>query len=73
MEASIGVFAGSACGGNREVTDGRGTMSESYEPKPEDRFSFGLWTVGNTARDPFGEPVHDPLSPSEIASPELAL
>ncbi len=38
-------------------------MSESYEPKPEDRFSFGLWAVGNTARDPFGEPVHDPLSP----------
>ncbi len=40
-------------------------MPEFYEPNPEDRFSFGLWTVGNTARDP--------LSPSEIASPELAL
>jgi xylose isomerase len=48
-------------------------MSESYEPKPEDRFSFVLWTVGNTGRDPFGEPVRDPLSPSEIASPEFAL
>ena len=25
-----------------------------YEPKPEHHFTFGLWTVGNTGRDPFG-------------------
>jgi xylose isomerase len=32
-------------------------------PKPEHKFTFGLWTVGNTGRDPFGEPVRPPLSP----------
>ncbi len=37
-----------------------------YEPKPQDKFSFGLWTVGNVGRDPFGEPVRPPLSPVEI-------
>ncbi|HEU0028308.1 MAG TPA: xylose isomerase [Ktedonobacterales bacterium] len=37
-----------------------------YEPRPDDRFTFGLWTVGNTGRDPFGEPVRAALSPVEI-------
>ncbi|HID52917.1 MAG TPA: xylose isomerase, partial [Anaerolineae bacterium] len=37
-----------------------------YEPQPEHKFSFGLWTVGNVGRDPFGEPVRRPLSPVEI-------
>jgi xylose isomerase len=37
----------------------------AYTPRPEDRFSFGLWTVGNVGRDPFGEPVRDPLPPDE--------
>jgi xylose isomerase len=32
-------------------------------PKATDRFSFGLWTVGNTGRDPFGEPVRARLAP----------
>mgnify|MGYP001026362208 FL=1 len=41
-------------------------MSDLYEPKPEHRFTFGLWTVGNIGRDPFGEPVRHPLSPVEI-------
>jgi len=27
-----------------------------YQPKPEHKFTFGLWTVGNVGRDPFGEP-----------------
>ncbi|MBM7845284.1 xylose isomerase [Herpetosiphon giganteus] len=30
------------------------------------KFSFGLWTVGNVGRDPFGEPVRKTLSPVEI-------
>ncbi len=30
-----------------------------YEPLPEHQFTFGLWTVGNPGRDPFGEPVRD--------------
>ena len=35
----------------------------NYQPKPEDKFTFGLWTVGNPGRDPFGEatrPIVDP-------------
>ena len=38
----------------------------SFDPKPEDNFTFGLWTVGNTGRDVFGEPTRAPLSPVEI-------
>ncbi len=41
-------------------------MSDPYQPKPEDKFTFGLWTVGNVGRDPFGEPVRPPLSPVEL-------
>src|SRR5437764_2508365 len=29
----------------------------------EPRFTFGLWTVGNPGRDPFGEPTRAPLDP----------
>jgi xylose isomerase len=35
----------------------------SYAPQPSDKFTFGLWTVGSTGRDPFGEPVRAPISP----------
>lgn len=35
-------------------------------PKPEHKFTFGLWTVGNVGRDPFGEPTRKALSPVEI-------
>jgi xylose isomerase len=38
----------------------------NYQPKPEHKFTFGLWTVGNIGRDPFGEPVRDPLSPADL-------
>jgi xylose isomerase len=38
----------------------------SYTPKPEDKFTFGLWTVGSIGRDPFGGPVRDPKSPAEL-------
>jgi xylose isomerase len=38
----------------------------AYQPKPEHKFTFGLWTVGNTGRDPFGGPVRPSLSPVEI-------
>lgn len=37
-----------------------------YEPKPEHKFTFGLWTVGNQGRDPFGDPVREPMSPVSI-------
>jgi xylose isomerase len=36
-----------------------------YEPRPEHKFTFGLWTVGNLGRDPFGDAVREPLSPAE--------
>jgi xylose isomerase len=41
-------------------------MSNQYLPNPKDKFTFGLWTVGNVGRDPFGEPVRAKLSPVEI-------
>jgi len=41
-------------------------MNDKYQPKPEDKFTFGLWTVGNIGRDPFGEPVRPPLSPVDL-------
>jgi xylose isomerase len=37
-----------------------------YKPKPEHKFTFGLWTVGSIGRDPFGEPVRKALSPVEL-------
>ena len=33
-------------------------------PQPEHKFTFGLWTVGNPGRDPFGEPTRAPLKPT---------
>ncbi|MFG1708725.1 xylose isomerase [Nonomuraea sp. M3C6] len=36
-----------------------------YEPTPDDRFTFGLWTVGWQARDPFGDAARAPLDPVE--------
>ncbi len=41
-------------------------MSDHYQPKPEHKFSFGLWTVGNVGADPFGAPVRAPRSPVEL-------
>lgn len=37
-----------------------------YIPHPEHKFTFGLWTVGNTGGDPFGGPVRDAKSPAEL-------
>jgi xylose isomerase len=37
-----------------------------YTPKPEHKFTFGLWTVGSVGRDPFGEPVRKALPPVEL-------
>jgi len=44
------------------------TSSDKYQPRPEHKFSFGLWTVGNRGRDPFGDFVRPPISPTEIVS-----
>ncbi|MEJ2146155.1 MAG: xylose isomerase [Acidobacteriota bacterium] len=39
---------------------------DQYQPKPADKFSFGLWTVGNVGSDPFGTAVRKALSPVEL-------
>jgi xylose isomerase len=36
------------------------------QPTKDDRFTFGLWTVGWPARDPFGDPTRPALDPVEI-------
>ncbi len=38
-------------------------MDDIYTPGAEDRFTFGLWTVGNRGRDPFGDAVRETLTP----------
>ena len=35
----------------------------SRQPTPQDKFSFGLWTVGWTGTDPFGGPSRPALEP----------
>ena len=39
--------------------------TNTYEPRPEHKFSFGLWTVGNRGRDPFGDAVRPSLPPND--------
>ncbi|WP_139984527.1 xylose isomerase [Nocardioides litoris] len=40
-------------------------MSSTYTPTPEDKFSFGLWTVGWEGVDVFGPASRAPLDPVE--------
>src|SRR5690242_12312393 len=40
--------------------------SDNYQPKPEHKFTFGLWTVGNRGRDPFGDATRPSLSPIKM-------
>jgi xylose isomerase len=40
-------------------------MTDALTPRPEHRFTFGLWTVGWQARDPFGDATRAPLDPVE--------
>ena len=37
----------------------------SYIPQKSDKFTFGLWTVGNPGVDPFGGAVRTPVTPVE--------
>lgn len=39
---------------------------DAYQPKSEHRFSFGLWTIGNRGRDPFGDAVRQTIKPVDI-------
>ncbi len=38
----------------------------SLQPNKDHKFTFGLWTVGNPGRDPFGEPTRQTISPVTI-------
>jgi xylose isomerase len=37
--------------------------ADALTPRPEHRFTFGLWTVGNPGRDPFGGPTRAEVDP----------
>jgi xylose isomerase len=43
-------------------------MPDQYTPRPEHKFSFGLWTVGNRGRDPFGDVVRAALPPNDAVA-----
>jgi len=43
-------------------------MADEYAPTPEDHFTFGLWTVGNRGRDPFGHETRPPLDPVDAVA-----
>ena len=43
-------------------------QQDAYTPRPEHHFTFGLWTVGNTGRDPFGDAVRPVISPDSTSS-----
>lgn len=44
------------------------TQNGQFMPKPEHKFSFGLWTLGNRGRDPFGDAVRPTFRPVDIVS-----
>jgi xylose isomerase len=37
-----------------------------YAPSPQDRFAFGLWTIGHPGRDPFGDATRPPIAPADF-------
>ena len=41
-------------------------MSDRFSSRPEHKFTFGLWTVGNPGADAFGEAVRPKLSPADL-------
>lgn len=44
------------------------TEDGQFQPKPEHKFSFGLWTIGNRGRDPFGDAVRPTIRPVDIVA-----
>jgi xylose isomerase len=42
-----------------------GAAREAYRPTSADKFTFGLWTVGNAGRDPFGSETRPRLDPND--------
>jgi len=43
-------------------------MTDQFTPRPEHKFSFGLWTVANQGRDPFGDVVRPVLLPNDAVA-----
>jgi xylose isomerase len=43
-------------------------MTDQFRPKPEHKFTFGLWTLGNRGRDPFGDAVRATFPPNDIVA-----
>ena len=41
------------------------TDNSALVPRPEHRFTFGLWTVGHRGNDPFGDPTRPGFDPPE--------
>ncbi|HEY0755515.1 MAG TPA: xylose isomerase [Ktedonobacteraceae bacterium] len=46
------------------MTQTKAITSDQYAPRKEDKFTFGLWTVGNRGADPFGVFVRPELRPT---------
>src|SRR5215213_4200661 len=46
--------------------NGNTNRGDGYAPDPKMKFTFGLWTVGNPGRDPFGLPTREPLTAPQI-------
>jgi xylose isomerase len=38
-------------------------QQDAYQPAKQDKFTFGLWTVGWQGRDPFGDATREPIDP----------
>lgn len=41
-------------------------MTDRLTPTPEDKFAFGLWTIGHPGRDPFGDATRPPVSTGDF-------
>ena len=41
-------------------------MANTFTPTRKDKFTFGLWTVGNRGRDPFGDATRATIGPIRI-------
>jgi xylose isomerase len=41
-------------------------MPKQFDPKY--KFTFGLWTIANPGRDPFGGPTREPITPVDVCN-----
>src|SRR5882762_4546951 len=62
------VSRGSELSNAKKTRTSMTTKNSSYQPASEHKFSFGLWTVGNRGRDPFGDAVRESVSPGDLVT-----